>query len=149
MNSTSDERPDVILFKGSTLFHRPGVAQPVVIVEFKRPARRNYSDDENPISQIYSYIRALRGREVRDSAGAIITSIDNQTPFFCYVVADITTRLEQVLIEQQIHRPIPGGRGFFGYHPDYNAYVEVINYDKLIGDARLRNEVFFRKLGIN
>ena len=137
------------MFKGSTLFHRPGVAQPIVIAEFKRPARTTYDDEENPISQVYSYIRSLRGKEVRDKAGALITSIDTQTPFFCYVIADITPKLEQMLIEQQINRPLPGGRGFFGFHPDYNAYVEVIHYNKLIEDARLRNEVFFRKLGIN
>ena len=148
-DSQSQDRPDLVLFKGNTLFHRPGMSQPVVIVEFKRPARKKYSDEENPITQIYKYIRELRGKEVRDKSGALVTGIDERTPFFCYVVADITTKLEQFLVDQQIDSPLPGGRGFFGYHSGYNAYIEVIHYSKFIEDARLRNEIFFKKLGIN
>lgn len=147
--SDSLERPDIILFQGNALFHRMGTSQPVVIVEFKRPARPNYSDDENPITQIYSYIRELQGKEVRDKEGALITTIDNQTPFFCYVIADVTKKLDEYLKDSQINKPLPGGRGFFGFHPDYNAYIEVIHYSTLISDARIRNEIFFKKLGIN
>ncbi|MFH1342777.1 MAG: ATP-binding protein [Pseudomonadota bacterium] len=147
--SESKDRPDIILFQGGALFQRLGAAQPVVIVEFKRPARTGYSDDENPITQLYTYMRELRGKTVRDKTGALITSVDRQTPFFCYVVADITANLQQHLENQQVNKPLPGGRGFFGYHPEFNAYIEVIQYGKLIEDARIRNEAFFRKLGIN
>jgi adenine specific DNA methylase Mod len=64
-------------------------------------------------------------------------------------VQAMTARLEEYLTDQQINKPLPGGRGYFGYHPDYNAYIEVIYYGKLIDDARFRNEAFFKKLGIN
>ena len=36
--------------------------------------------------------------------------------------------------------------GYFGYVPSYGAYVEVISYDKLLKDARQRNQVLFDKL---
>lgn len=36
--------------------------------------------------------------------------------------------------------------GYFGYVPSYGAYAEVISYDKLLKDAKQRNQVFFDKL---
>lgn len=147
--SQSKNRPDVILFEGSTLFQRPGADQPVVIVEFKRPAREDYSDSENPIAQLYNYIRDLRQKKVVSKDGIIITSITDETPFFCYVIADITPKLEHWLDNQQIKNRIPGGRGFFGYHPGFRAYIEVLNIESVVKDARLRHEPFFRRMGIN
>lgn len=147
--SESAKRPDIILFQGSTLFQRPGAEQPVVIVEFKRPARDEYSDSENPITQLYDYIRALRTKEVTNKDGVLVTSISEETPFFCYVIADITPKLEHWLDNQQIKNKIPGGRGYFGYHPGFRAYIEVLNIENVVKDARLRHEPFFRRMGIN
>ena len=62
-DSASQQRPDIVLFQGSALFHRLGLKQPIVIVEFKRPARPDYSETENPINQVYNYIRELRGKD--------------------------------------------------------------------------------------
>lgn len=38
--------------------------------------------------------------------------------------------------------------GYFGYHPNYKAYIEVISFNKLIQQAKERNRMFFQKLGI-
>jgi anti-sigma regulatory factor (Ser/Thr protein kinase) len=38
--------------------------------------------------------------------------------------------------------------GYFGYIPPYNAYIEIISYDKLLEDAKKRNRVLFDKLNL-
>lgn len=147
--SEAKERPDLILFQGSHLLRREGTDQPIVIVEFKRPARKEYTDEENPIKQIYDYIRELRDNKVTDNEGALITEIGSDTPFFCYLVCDITPRLKALLEDYGIVQALPGGRGYFGYNDTRRAYVEVLQYSEIVKDARLRHEAFFRELGIN
>jgi hypothetical protein len=148
-SSECNDRPDLILFQGSNLLQRAGTDQPIVIVEFKRPARQDYSDEENPIKQIYDYIRQLREHKVTDNDGKLITEIGPDTPFFCYLICDITPRLKAILEDYKINQTLPGGRGFFGYNDTRRAYVEVLQYGQIVKDARLRHEAFFKELGIN
>jgi hypothetical protein len=146
--SESKDRPDVLLFGGRTVFHRPGTDQPIVLIEFKRPVREDYSDDENPFSQIYGYIEEMRGGRVLDRNGAQISEVSESTPFFCYIVADLTPKLRTWLRMAQINVPLPGGGGFYGYNPEYKAFVQILSYKYVLKDARLRNEAFFKQLGI-
>lgn len=147
--SESRERPDVILFQGSNLFQRKGTDQPHVIVEFKRPARKDYTDEENLLNQVYGYIRELRGKKIMDKDGKLVTQIKDTTPFFCYVVCDVTPRLLEVLENMGMNNELPGDRGYYGYNKPLNAYIEILEYDQIVKDARLRHEAFFEKLGIN
>lgn len=119
-----------------------------MIVEFKRPAREEYSDDENPFNQIFKYIRDLKSKSICDNDGAKITDIDENTPFFCYLICDITPKLENKLEDFGIDQKLPGGRGYFGYNKASCAYIEVIQYSQIVKDATLRNEAFFKTLGI-
>ena len=148
-SSYSQERPDLILFQGNHLMRRAGTAQPIVVVEFKRPATTGYTDEDNPVKQIYDYIRELRNKKVEDNNGALITEVGPDTPFFCYLICDITSRLEGILEDYSIVQALPGGRGFFGYNESRRAYVEVLQYSELVRDARLRHEAFFDELGVN
>lgn len=145
---TSKDRPDVLLFAGRSAYHRPGTDQPVVIVEFKKPARNEYSDDENPFVQIYSYIEEIRGGKVLDKEGGVIQEVSETTPFFCYVIADFTPNMKRWLRLAQINVPLPGGGGFYGYNSDYKAFVQAVSYRYVLKDARLRNEAFFKHLNI-
>lgn len=45
----------------------------------------------------------------------------------------------------------PDGDGFFKYHPLEGCMVslEIITYEKMFNDARKKNEIFFRILGLN
>ena len=104
---------------GRTTYHRPGTDQPVVIIEFKKPARDDYNDDENPFTQIYGYI-----------------------------IADLTPKLRRWLKMAQINVPLPGGGGFYGYNDDYKAFVQALSYKYVLKDARMRNEAFFKHLSI-
>ena len=40
------------------------------------------------------------------------------------------------------------GMGFFGYNPNYKAYIEVISFNQLVKAAKERNRAFFDKLGL-
>lgn len=146
--SDSLERPDVVLFSGRSAYHRPGTDQPVVVIEFKKPARDDYTDDENPFSQIYGYIEELREGRVKDKDGAVIQEVTNETPFFCYIVADITPKLRSWMKMARINTPLAGGGAHYGYNDDYRAFVQVVSYKYLVKDARLRNEAFFKHLSI-
>lgn len=44
--------------------------------------------------------------------------------------------------------PTPDGMGYFTYNPARKTYIEVITFDKLVRDARQRNLVLFKNLGI-
>ncbi|MER9354496.1 MULTISPECIES: ATP-binding protein [unclassified Mesorhizobium] len=146
--SDSGSRPDVLLFGGRTAYHRPGTDQPVVIIEFKKPVRNDYNDDENPFTQIYGYIEELRAGKVLDRSGGLIQEISETTPFFCYIIADLTPNLRKWLRMAQINVPLPGGGGFYGYNDDYKAFIQALSYRYVLKDARMRNEAFFKQLGI-
>lgn len=147
-SSDSKKEPDIVLFNGCTLFERKNQNQPVVIIEFKRPARKDYTDKENPIKQIYDYIDDLRDKKVSTPSGRLITEINDKTPFFCYVVCDNTPNLQNILRRERMDKELPGGRGWYGENPSYNAYFEIVEYSTILEDARLRNEAFFKELGI-
>lgn len=147
-NSASTDRPDVLFFAGRSAYHRPGTDQPVVIVEFKRPARNEYDEEQNPFTQIYGYIEDIREGKVLDKGGGVIQEVTENTPFFCYIVADFTPNMRKWLRIAQINVPLPGGGGYYGYNPDYKAFVQAISYKYMLKDARLRNEGFFKQLKI-
>jgi hypothetical protein len=42
----------------------------------------------------------------------------------------------------------PDGQGYFGYHPGYQAYMEVIDFNKLVNDAVKRNRILFERLDL-
>ncbi len=44
--------------------------------------------------------------------------------------------------------PTPDSLGFFGYNTNLGVYVEIISFDKLVGDAKKRNAMLFEKLGL-
>ncbi|MCJ2040415.1 ATP-binding protein [Methylobacterium sp. J-059] len=146
--SNSDDRPDVVLFTGRSAYHRPGTDQPVVIIEFKKPVRNDYDDDENPFTQIYSYIEDMRAHKVLDKSGGQIQEVTDNTPFFCYIIADITPNMKKWLRMAQINVPLPGGSGYYGFNANYNAFIQALSYKYVLKDARLRNEAFFKRLKI-
>jgi len=151
--SNSAERPDLVIM------NRPGAfsagdemvpLQSVTIVELKRPGRVNFSQEtKDPIEQVLDYIKEIRAGHVKDRSGRVIKVSDN-TPFFAYLICDLEkdTHIEQ-LAQRYLDRPTPDGLGFYGYNQSHNTYFEIIPFDKLVRDARQRNQAFFKALGIN
>ncbi|PSO19134.1 ATP-binding protein [Bradyrhizobium sp. MOS003] len=148
--SDSTKEPDVaIVFERALAFQREGRDEPIVIVEFKRPGRDDYDGNSSPVAQVLDYVDVFRsGTAVKDRAGKIIKPIDLSTRFICFVVADFTETLKKVIRTSVANNPTADGQGFFGYSREHNATVEVVPYDKVLHDARVRNEAFFSRLGL-
>ena len=56
----NDERPDVLIFDYVHGLRQTEQPSKVLLVEFKRPGRSSYSDNENPQQQVERYIRRLQ-----------------------------------------------------------------------------------------
>ena len=143
----SKNRPDLLIFNHPFAFtdSEPPFGS-IVLVEFKRPARDDYTDDENPIAQVYGYVREIKQGTAKDRQGRPIR-VPTHTPFYAYVVCDLTPKLITQAENAQL-TPTPDSQGFFGYNSNLGVYVEVLSFDKLVGDARKRNAVLFEKLGL-
>ena len=61
------------------------------------------------------------------------------------VIADLTDSMRDAALGSGLI-PTPDNEGYFGYNQGYGACIEVISYDKLLRDAKERNQVLFDKL---
>jgi len=148
LGTKSRKEPDLLVFDKACAFTTGSDApySAITIIEFKRPMRDDYDAEENPFVQVRQYMQDIQEGKARTRDGRDIP-VGNTVPFFCYIVSDITQNLEQWAYDFELTRT-PDGQGFFGYKRQYNAYVEVISYSKMITDAKKRNAVFFDKLGL-
>jgi hypothetical protein len=142
--------PDLAIFKRPMLFRRENTLDPVVIVEFKSPDKTTYSGapGDNPVFQIRKYIESLQAKTCYTYDGDRITDIGDKTPFHCFLIAEPSLQLYELLKSHQIYKPTPDGNGRFAYFDDLNAYFEFIPYDQVLQNAMLRNQAFFAKLKI-
>jgi hypothetical protein len=149
IQSDAESRPDLLLF-----FDRAIAAADddspynagIVIFEFKRPMRDDYSDDGDPIRQVLHYVEEIKAGQRIDKDGRPFRA-SAATPFYCYIVADITDSLRDQARFASLRRT-PDGLGFFGYNEEIGAYIEVVDFDKLIQDSKKRNRILFEKLNL-
>jgi len=151
LNGGNTQRPDILAFDRPAAFRAENEASnPVTIFEFKRPGRDNFanpSSREDPVQQIVRYVNAIRAGEFLTPKGREI-SVGHTTPFYGYVVCDLTPKVKQWLHDDKDFKPMPDGLGYFRWHGNINLYVEVMSWTKLLKDAEMRNRAFFFKLGI-
>ena len=69
------------------------------------------------------------------------------TPVYIYIVCDIAPKIEEFADLAGLAIS-PDKQGYFGYNPKYNAYIEIKSFKKVIDDAKMRNQIFFKKLGL-
>ena len=146
----SDNRPDLLIFNRRMSFVEDE-SQPfgsIVIVEFKRPERNDYTDDHNPVQQVYEYIRNLRDGTARLASGATISAVPTGTRLYCQIVATVTPGLRRVL-ENLSFSQSPDGQGYYLHNANLNAVVEIADYQKVLSDALRRNKAFFQQLGLS
>lgn len=147
VNSNSADRPDVIVFNRPFAFANDNKPyQSIVLVEFKRPMRDDYTDEENPIQQINRYAREIIEGEAKDKHNREFDFREN-TPIYAYIICDLTKKLKSYAKDAGF-RPLPSGDGFFFFNDNYNMYVEIMSFDKILNDSRERNRVLFDKLNI-
>jgi hypothetical protein len=143
----SSDRPDVLIFHGTSAF--ADSAPPftsLTLIEFKRPARTAYDDEDNPITQLYGYVRKVKAGKAKDRRGRPIT-VPDHIPIYAYIICDITPKLREYA-ENHPLTATPDLDGYFGYNPILKVYIEIISFNKLVGDAKQRNAVLFEHLGL-
>jgi hypothetical protein len=145
----SKDRPDIAFFYDTCLaWQERDAGNTVVLVEFKRPGRDNYNGEDNPIRQLIGYIKKIQtSNSLRDSEGHIFSPRLKSATFHCYVVADITDSLLDSCLGYSFNKT-PDGEGLVGYLRSPDAFVEITSYAKLLSDAKMRNAIFFQKLGL-
>lgn len=148
LENSSRKEPDIVVFDKAFAFSETQEVpfSSITIIEFKKPQRDDYSENENPFAQVAKYIDDIRAGTARTPAGRPIP-IPHNLPFHCYVICDITPKLREWARHFELE-DTPDGLGFFGYKRSFNAYFEVISYSKLVADAEKRNSVFFQKLAL-
>lgn len=156
LNSNSRDRIDLIIkkdevFENATLFsENKSPFESFTIIEFKKPGRNDYKHGDtkkDPIAQVRKYIReTIEGKTKK--MGRTIEAKYN-TPFYCYIVADITPTLRYIL-EEESFTPTSDGQGFFRFYDTIKSksYVEVLPFTKVICDAKQRNKILFDKLNL-
>lgn len=149
---SSLDRTDVTIFNRPVVFRGENESSnPVTIFEFKKPQRDDFvnaSSKEDPIEQIIRYVNLIRNGKVRSKAGRDI-KVAPTTPFYGYVVCDMTAKVQEWLEFSKNFTPMADGLGWFDWKKNIHLYIEVISWDKLLRDAEMRNKVFFHKLGMD
>ncbi len=148
IDSTSRREPDLLLFDRKIIFGDEQPVKSIILVEFKKPMLNNYTMEKNPLLQCFEMVEDIRsGKFLDPKSGRPISVATKDIPAFCYIVCDITDSLKRVLKTFQAFIT-PDNQGYYGFHPQYAAYYEVMDYNKLLRDAKQRNRIFFDKLNI-
>lgn len=146
------DRADVFIFHNQVAFRAGDDKQnPITIVEFKRPGRDDFAavgNKENPVDQIVRYTNAIRAGKYKKPGKRPIHT-DPNTQFYGYIIVDFTEKVTRWLQDEEDFTPMPDGLGYFKWKSNISLYIEVISWDKLLRDAKLRSSIFSQKLGIS
>ncbi len=152
ISTTETDRSDLLIYNEAFAFSdtKSSPHNSFTIVEFKKPMRDDYKDydeDKNPIEQTEKYIDNLLGGKVKGRNGRSV-EVNEKTPFYIYIVCDITPSLEKILKRREFDKT-PDGKGYFKVKSKYySAYFEVLPFEKVLDDAKKRNRILFEKLNI-
>lgn len=139
-------KPDVFAYDKKFIYGDP--QEYIVLLEFKRPGRTNYTIAEKNVgNQIF-----LQAQDMINSGGGKTATgrnlnVTEDTPKFGFVIADMDNELIKTM-RQHGYRITPKGT-LFKYEEGINLFIEVMSYDQLLKDANLRHLAFFRQLGID
>ena len=117
----------------------------IVIVEFKKPGRDNYSfgrEGSDPIKQIHDTVEHIRERSSFVTMSKKTIDVPRSTPITAIIVADLEPSLRAIARRYNFNETWDK-KGLFAYHDGFDVFVEIIGFDKLISDAQKRNAAFF------
>lgn len=151
INASTGDRTDITIFNKRIAFRGENEASnPITIFEFKKPQRDDFADrssKDDPVQQVVRYVNQIRDGKFRTPKNRDIL-VNTNTPFYGYVVCDLTQKVAHWLEREKDFTPMPDGLGWFRWFGNINLYIEVMSWTKLLRDAEMRNKVFFSKLGI-
>jgi hypothetical protein len=149
---SSGDRTDITVYNRRVAYRGDNEASnPITIFEFKKPQRDDFADPsskEDPIQQIIRYVNQIREGKFKTPTNRDIL-VNDTTPFYGYVVCDLTKKVKDWLQKEKNFTPMPDGLGWFNWFGNISLYMEVISWTKLLRDAEMRNKIFFNKLGID
>lgn len=140
------DRSDVLIFDYVHGLRQVEDPSKVLLIEFKRPGRTSYDDDENPQLQVERYVRELLSGKMTDVKGRPI-KLDDRTVFYCFIVADIIGKLDEWTYSWQ--RTADGRGRVYQPRDGFRGSIELMGWDALLDDARARNQAFFDRAGIS
>lgn len=157
LESDSAMRMDIVVrqgevFENAALFAEEKIPfESFTIVEFKRPERDDYKHGDrkkDPVKQVRTYVEEIITGEAKVHGKKV--NATNTTPFYCYIIADITDSLQYIL-DYENFDPTPDGMGYFKFYDTKKskAYIEVVPFEKIIKDAKQRNKILFDKLKLS
>lgn len=156
MPITSDDstkEPDICALNvfGNPILVNEGRSLPlasITIVELKRPMRDDAKagEKEDPILQTLNYLEKIRLGQAKTPQGRLIPKSED-IPGYCYVICDLTESVIRCCKAYGL-QVTSDQLGYFGYNPNFKAYIEVISFDRLLRAAKERNRMFFQKLGL-
>lgn len=96
IDSDSDDRTDIAIFAQALSYSSEKYYfNSISIIELKRPGRDNYSSngkDNDPVEQVLRYVKQIREGKAKLANGRGFGDVKN-TPFYCYIIADLTDSL--------------------------------------------------------
>jgi hypothetical protein len=143
------DRPDISLFELGLGFQNIDLAQPITIIEFKRPKRDDYTLEKNPITQVRKYVRDMRASgEVVKYDGTPLRQVAETTPFVCHIIADVMPSLRSVMKDLGPFHQKVGSGTWYRWDDAYNIFIEISSFKDVLDSAKLRNKAFFEKIGL-
>jgi anti-sigma regulatory factor (Ser/Thr protein kinase) len=147
LDGDKGDRPDIIAYNIPSYFNNEDSPNnSFSIIEFKKPMRDDYSDEKNPIDQIIKYVDEIRAGKAKKQNGQFIT-VTSATPCFAYVVCTLTPKIRTICERRDFNKSYDN-LGYFFYIKNFNSYFEVLSYEKIVQDAKIRNRIFMKKLGL-
>ncbi|MCQ2295848.1 MAG: hypothetical protein MJZ45_00430 [Bacteroidales bacterium] len=153
-NSESSKEPDLLALNiyDNPILVNEGSKLPlasITVVEFKRPMRCDVGgegEEKNPIEQALGYLERIRKGEIKTANGRTIPE-SKSVPGYCYVLCDLNEKMKERCKLFSLTETYDK-MGYFGFNQNYNAYIEVFSFDRLLNSAKERNRSFFDKLGL-
>lgn len=144
------KRPDISFFDLGLGFQNNDAAQPITIVEFKKPKRDDYTMSDNPISQVRNYVDDMRqARNAVRHDGVVLREVSEHTPFTCHIIADVTPSLMKVMRQLGPFHQKAGTNCFYKWDEEFRTFIEISSFTDVLQSAKARNKAFFAKLGID
>lgn len=126
-DNDSLDRPDLLIFNNPISYIEGDEApfNSVVLIEFKRPMRKGYDENiDNPIVQLYDYVREIRKGKKYTSDGRTY-DIGDHTRFYCYLVCDLNEKIIKYAENAQLEKSYDG-LGFYGYNKSLRCTIDIM-----------------------
>lgn len=147
-NTENNERADILIFDKPMAFSDKDIEDNhsnVIVVEFKRPGREDLTKN-GLMTQIYKYIEELKSGEIKSPNGIRI-EVSEQSIFNVFIICELTDMLKKELLWAGFNKMLDE-QGYYTYNQNIKAFIQVLSLNKVKVDAKLRNKVFFNKLGL-